>query len=96
MVQSALGTLPDWARWLAVEPDGSVFIFAEKPFIDRWSGHRVVPGPGIADHHWRPQEDSYFSCISIGEYPDLFWRDSLRLIDAASGQFIESKQGERT
>lgn len=59
--------VPDWARWVATDTDGAVWVYDDKPIIAR------------GDDEWSPNKAVQFEDVGK-EPPSHTWRRTLRRI----------------
>lgn len=79
-------TIPKWARWLASDALGNLWVFEDRPSLARWSDkgiyRRYAPGGiELPDEDWDAPEGARFTCVQSSNSPALFWRDRLEEID---------------
>lgn len=68
--------IPDWAIYIATNADGTVYAFSGE------AGIFIIDG-GIykeSEEVWEPIDDNDYYQFIEQQYPDLFWRESIRKI----------------
>lgn len=58
--------IPSWAKWVAMDANGDVYVYEEKPVID------------APTHRWNSVKGRIESIAE--DAPDLDWKDSLRAV----------------
>ena len=67
-----LGELPDWANWLAVDEDGSIWVYESEPSID-------VEGIVHVANDWHPTDSTLLlDCLFENLHPMIYknWKNS--------------------